>query len=222
MKFPRKLKTKVITNARKQQIELPNWAIDMAEFALDHRPERLYEYGYCTGRNDVKKHPLVNHEVATAIMYVLVSAERGRNGSYSYKHEAESWGRNFGFSSYVSNGAMILGALFVAAHFPRVRVLPDYQQSGQGNSPNAVIIIESRSTYGINEYPDFYRWKTSDGKPGEMHSLMGSAQCHCNFIVDEEDEDTEPVRIRRMPKKATLSIGEAHETEYDLGRRRRR
>jgi hypothetical protein len=56
-------------------------------------------------------------EVATAVAYLerlQRSLKRSRTcGSYSLKHRAEEWGEANGMSNYVSNGALLVAAVFL-------------------------------------------------------------------------------------------------------------
>ena len=57
--------------------------------------------------------PIRRHEVQTAIAFLshLKPTKTARISSYSLKHAAENWGLRHGLRSYVSNGALLVGAV---------------------------------------------------------------------------------------------------------------
>lgn len=52
-------------------------------------------------------------QVATAIEFLLQNGIAPASDSYGLKHDAERWGRDNGFVPYVSNGALIVAAIYL-------------------------------------------------------------------------------------------------------------
>jgi hypothetical protein len=83
-------------------------------------------------------------EVATAIAYLGRCARtRSANyNSYGLKHGAEDWGDRNDMSPYVSNGALIVAAVYLG-----LKVVPD------PGTPNAAIGVSSRSVEWLRRSP---------------------------------------------------------------------
>lgn len=192
MKITRMLKTQRFNDTHGNAWELPKWSVDMARHALKSKPYTLSAYGYSKKHADIGRNSVVDHEVATGIMYQLFCVEPGRYSSYSLKHESEAWGRNLGYSTYVSNGALILGAIFIRAHFDDViEVQPQYRKRGNENSPNATIIVrkkEFKITRGDGEFHNVVDWQPDTSNDTKMR-IGQKEEVEDNYIATDEDDD---------------------------------
>jgi transcriptional regulator with XRE-family HTH domain len=73
-------------------------------------------------------------QVATAIAWIdsVKTIKTPTTGSYGAKHQAERWGRENGYASYVANGALLVGAIYRKIPMKRV-----------ARSPNALLALDT-------------------------------------------------------------------------------
>lgn len=118
-------------------LTIPRGYLVNAALAIDDAAEKypmLSANGWTTGNG--KRQPLVVENVATSLLFILygpVARVRiPKWSSYSGKHGAEIWGKELGFSPYVSNGDFLAACLYTNIAHRRCNDL----------SPNSIVALK--------------------------------------------------------------------------------